>query len=214
MYPLRKCTTYNKKPCLYYHINQCLGYCSNSIDKNIVKTMEEDIIRFLKGDHTLVSNKIKEEMLKESENLNYERAKELKELYDYINITLNKQKVEIDDLIDRDVFGYYEEKGMLSIQVLFLRGGKIVGRHSKIFPIVDEIDNELTRYIANFYENGILLPKELLVPNIVDNNALEEILNIKVKVPQKGLKVRLIEMANNNAKISLENEFEMLKRDE
>ena len=214
LYPLRKCTTYNKKPCLYYHINQCLGYCSNSIDKNIVKTMEEDIISFLKGDHTLVSNKIKEEMLKESENLNYERAKELKELYDYINITLDKQKVEIDDLIDRDVFGYYEEKGMLSIQVLFLRGGKIIGRHSKIFPIVDEIDNELTRYIANFYENGVLIPKELLVPNIVDNTALEEILNIKVKSPQKGLKLRLIEMANNNAKISLENEFELIKRDE
>lgn len=214
MYPLRKCTTYNKKPCLYYHINQCLGYCTNKVDKYLIKNMEEDIIKFLKGDHTLVSNKIKEEMLRESENLNYERAKELKELYDYINITLDKQKVEIDDLIDRDVFGYYEEKGMLSIQVLFLRGGKIVGRHSKIFTIVDEIDNELTRYIANFYENGILLPRELLVPNIVDNNSLEEILNIKVKVPQKGLKLRLIEMANNNAKISLENEFEMLKRNE
>ena len=214
MYPLRKCSTYNKKPCLYYHINQCLGYCTNSVDKTVIKKMEEDIVKFLKGDHTLVSNKIKEEMLKESENLNYERAKELKELYDYINITLDRQKVEIDDLVDRDIFGYYEEKGVLSIQVLFLRGGKIVGRHSKIFHIVDEINNEITRYIANFYESGVLIPKEVLVPFIVDNKSLEEILEIKVKKPLKGLKLKLIEMANNNAKISLENEFELLKRNE
>lgn len=214
MYPLRKCTTYNKKTCLYYHINQCLGYCVNQINKDVIKNMEDDIINFLKGDHTLISNRIKEEMLKESENLNYERAKELKELYDYINVTLNRQKVEIDDLVDRDIFGYYEEKGMLSIQVLFLRGGKIVGRHSKIFSIVDEIDNELTRYVASFYESGVLIPKEILVPNIVDNNALENILKVKIKSPKKGLKLRLIEMANNNAKISLENEFELIKRDE
>ena len=214
MYPLRKCKTYNKKPCLYYHINQCLGYCTNQVDKSLIKSMEEDIIRFLKGDHTLISEKIKSEMLRESENFNYEKAKELKDLYDYINITLAKQKVEIDDLIDRDVFGYYEELGMLSIQVLFLRGGKIVGRHSKIVPIIDEVEDTLTSYVANFYESGVLVPREILVPDVVNNNMIEEVLNTKVKVPQKGLKLKLVEMANENAKISLKNEFEMIKRDE
>lgn len=214
MYPLRKCSTYNKKPCLYYYINQCLGYCTNKVDKKLIKNMEEEIIKFLKGDHTIISTKIKEEMLKESENLNYEKAKELKELYDYINITLARQKVEVDDNIDRDIFGYFEDKGMLSIQVLFIRGGKIVGRHSKITPIIDEVNDELNRYIVSFYEKGVLKPKEILVPSVVDSNIIESVLEVKVKAPQKGLKLKLVDMANENAKISLENEFEMIKRDE
>ena len=214
MYPLRKCSTYNKKPCLYYHINQCLGYCTNKVDNKLIKNMEEEIIKFLKGDHTIISTKIKEEMLKESENLNYEKAKELKELYDYINITLARQKVEVDDNIDRDIFGYFEDKGMLSIQVLFIRGGKIVGRHSKITPIIDEVNDELNRYIVSFYEKGVLKPKEILVPSVVDSNIIESVLEVKVKAPQKGLKLKLVDMANENAKISLENEFEMIKRDE
>ncbi len=214
MYPLRKCSTYNKKPCLYYHINQCLGYCTNNIDKKIIKDMEDEIIKFLKGDHTIISNKIKNEMLKESNNLNYEKAKELKELYDYINITLARQKVEVEDNVDRDIFGYFEDKGMLSIQVLFIRGSKIVGRHSKITPIIDEVGDELNRYIVSFYEKGVLKPKEILVPNIADEKILSDVLEIKVKVPQKGLKLKLVDMANENAKISLENEFEMIKKDE
>ncbi len=214
MYPLRKCSTYNKKPCLYYHINQCLGYCANKIDRKIIKDMEDEIIKFLKGDHTIISNKIKDEMLKESNNLNYEKAKELKELYNYINITLARQKVEVEDNVDRDIFGYFEDKGMLSIQVLFIRGSKIVGRHSKITPIIDEVGDELNRYIVSFYEKGVLKPKEILVPNIVDEKILSDVLEIKVKVPQKGLKLKLVDMANENAKISLENEFEMIKKDE
>lgn len=214
MYPLRKCSTYNKKPCLYYHINQCLGYCTNHVDKKIIKDMEDEIIKFLKGDHTIISNKIKDEMLKESNNLNYEKAKELKELYDYINITLARQKVEVEDNVDRDIFGYFEDKGMLSIQVLFIRGSKIVGRHSKITPIIDEVGDELNRYIVSFYEKGVLKPKEILIPNIVDEKILSDVLEIKVKIPQKGLKLKLVDMANENAKISLENEFEMIKKDE
>ena len=214
MYPLRKCSTYNKKPCLYYHINQCLGYCTNKVDKKIIKNMEDEIIKFLKGDHTIISNKIKEEMLKESKNLNYEKAKELKELYNYINITLVCQKVEVEDNVDRDIFGYFEDKGMLSIQVLYIRESKIVGRHSKITSIIDESGDELSRYIVSFYEKGILKPKEILVPNIVDEKILSDVLGIKVKTPQKGLKLKLVDMANENAKISLENELEMIKRDE
>ena len=120
MYPLRKCKTYQKRPCLYYHIGECLGYCSHNVNKEKIEQMENDIIRFLKGDDSLVTKKIEEEMIKESELLHFEKAKELKELLDYIKITLVKQKVEINDTIDRDVFGYAVYKGYLSIQVLFL----------------------------------------------------------------------------------------------
>ena len=214
MYPLRKCSNYNKKPCLYYHINQCLGYCTNNVDLKEIDNMKKDIIKFLKGDHSLITKKITEEMQLESQNMNYEKAKELKDLLDYINITLERQKVEIGDLIDRDIFGYYLDKGYLSMQVFFIRGGKILERHSKIYPIIDELEEEVTRYIANFYTKDVLIPKEILVPDIVDNKLLEEYLKTKVKIPLKGTKYKLIEMANKNAENAWHEKFELIKRDE
>ncbi|MDD3453442.1 MAG: excinuclease ABC subunit UvrC [Bacilli bacterium] len=214
MYPLRKCKTYEKKPCLYYHIGQCLGYCAIDIDNDIIKQMENEIIRFLKGDHDLVTNKIINEMNIEAEKMNYEKAKELKDLLDYIKITLIKQKVEINDLIDRDIFGYYINKGYLSIQIFFIRGGKIVERHSKIIPLIDEVEDELTRYIVHFYERNFILPKEILVPNIIDEKLLSDYFKIKVLAPIKGVKKKIIDMANNNAKVSLNNEIELITKDE
>ena len=213
MYPLRKCKTYNKRPCLYFHIGEWLGYCTHNVDPSKIEQMENDIIRFLKGDDSVITAKIKEEMLKESEQLHFEKAKELKDLLDYIEITLVKQKVEINDMIDRDVFGYYINKGYLSIQVFFIRGGKILERHSKIIPLIDEIEEELTRYIANFYSNNIL-PKEILVPDIVNTEILEQYFNVKVISPLKGVKKKIVEMANKNAEITLNNEIELINRDE
>lgn len=214
MYPLRKCTTFNKKPCLYYHIGQCLGYCTNEVSKEKIDNMKKEIITFLKGDYTIITKKIEEQMYLESEKLNFEKANELKELSNYIKVTLDKQKVEIRDNIDRDVFGYYVNKGYLSIQIFFIRNGKILERHSKIIPLIDEVSEELTRYITTVYQNNFLLPKEILVPNIVDTKLIEEYFNVSVRIPLKGEKKKLIDMANNNAKIALENEFEMLERDD
>lgn len=214
MYPLRKCLTYPKKPCLYYHIGQCLGYCAYDVDVNALAKMESEIIRFLKGDHSLITEQIKEEMYLESNKMHYEKAKELKELLDYITITLIKQKVEISENIDRDIFGYFVDKGYLSIQLFFIRGGKIVERHSKIIPLIDETDEELTRYIAKFYEKNVLLPKEILVPDIIDNNLLASFLNISVKKPVRGVKLNLVIMANKNAENALNEEFELIKKDE
>lgn len=214
MYPLRKCRTFNKKPCLYYHIGQCLGYCTKQVAANEIKQMEADIIRFLKGDHSLITTKIREEMMVESSKLNFEKAQELKELLDYITITLAKQKVEIGDTIDRDIFGYHVDKGYLSMQVFFIRGGKIVERHSNIFPLVDEIAEEVTRYIAKFYEKSVLPPKEILVPMVADELLLADYLKIMVRKPLRGVKHKLVEMACENAMIALTNKFEMIKKDE
>ncbi len=214
MYPLRKCSVYPKRPCLYYYIGQCYGYCFKEVDPLLVSDMKAEIIRFLKGDHTLVTSKIEEEMQLESSNMNYEKAKELKELLDYIKITLTQQKIETNDNVDRDIFGYYVDKGYLSIQVFFIRNGKIVERHSKIVPLIDEVNEELTHYIAKFYEKDVLLPHEILVPSIVDDALLQDFLKIDVKVPQKGIKKTLLDMANNNALIVLNNEFEIIKKDE
>lgn len=214
MYPLRKCTTYSKKPCLYYHIGECLGYCTHQIDSNHINNMVSDIIRFLKGDHSLITKKIEDEMYLESSKMHYEKAKELKELLDYIKITLIRQKVEIGDTIDRDIWGYFVDKGYLSIQVFFIRGGKILERHSSIFPYIDEIAEEMLMYIAKFYEKNVIPPKEILVPEIINSELLSEYLDISVRIPVKGEKKRIIEMASKNAKISLEEKFELINKDE
>lgn len=214
LYPLRKCTTYNKKPCLYYHINQCLGYCTNDVPQERIEAMRDDIIRFLKGDHSLITDKIKQEMLKESEAMRYEKAKELKELLDYIEVVLTKQQVEMGDMVDRDVFGYYTDKGYLSIQVFFIRGSKLIGKHSKIFPLIDDIYDSFTSYITKFYDKDIIKPKEILVPSGLDNELISQYLQIKVFSPVKGSKKKIIDMACDNAKILLNEKFELIKKDE
>jgi len=213
IYPLRKCKTFAKKPCLYFHIGECLGYCTNNVDKNLLVNIKKEIISFLKGDYKDISNKLEKDMYEQSNLLNYEKAKEFKELLDYIKITLVKQKVETKDNLDRDIFGYNVYKGYLSIQVFFIRSGKILETYSKIIPIIGEIDEILTSYIANFY-NNFILPKEVLVPSVVDSNLLEEYLKIPIKKPIKGEKYKLIEMANKNAQINLKNEFELIEKDE
>jgi len=214
IYPLRKCEVMPKRECLYYHIGECLGYCINKIDDSIINNMEEEIIKFLKGDDTLVTKKLTSEMNKEASLMHYEKAKEYKELLDYINITLVKQKVEIKDMKDIDVFGYYVDKSYISVQVFFIRGAKIVGRHFKIWPLIDEEAEELNKYISYFYQKDVLLPKEVLVPNIVDTKLLEEYLNVHVYSPLKGDKKGLVDMASNNAKVLLDEKFDMIKKDE
>lgn len=213
LYPLRKCKNYASKPCLYYHIGECLGYCQNNVSETIIKEMVNDISKFLKGDITKVENKIKEDMYAESNKMNYEKALELKELLDYVNVIGEKQKVEIRDSVDRDVFGYYTDNDYLSIQVFFIRSGKILERHSKIMPLIDSVEEQLMWYIADFYTKDMLKPKEILVPDI-DCDLLAQHLNISVKYPNKGIKNKILKMANDNAKISLEEKLELIKKDE
>ena len=214
IYPLRKCKTFEKKPCLYYHIHECLGYCTHNVDKSVTDQMKKEILHFLNGDDSFITKKIEEEMYRHSENMNYEKALELKEMLEYIKVVLTKQKVEIKENINTDIFGYFTDKGYLSIQVFFIRGGKIIEKHSKIMPLIDDVDSEVNRYIATFYDKGIILPKEIIVPSIVDDNLLFEYLNTKITKPQKGVKNKLVEMANNNAEIILNEKFELIKKDE
>ena len=213
IYPLRKCNTFLKKPCLYYHIGECLGYCTKDVDLDKVNSMKTDIIKFLNGDNSIVTNKLKEKMEYESSKLNFEKAKEYKELIDYVNITLTKQEVELKEKVNMDIFGYYFDKGYLSIQVFFIRNSKIVERISKIFDVVDEISEELTHFIATFYTD-LNKPKYILVPDIVDSEVLSEYLDTTVISPKKGEKLKLVNNACSNAKIYLDEKFELIKKEQ
>ncbi len=213
LYPLKKCDSMPKKVCLYYHIGECLGYCEKKPDFEKLALMEEEILSFLRGNGDILKNKIIEKMNLYSSNLNFEMALELKKELDYISIVLDKQKMELHDYTNRDVIGYYFNKGHLSIQILFLRNGRMVGGHTDIFPVIGEYQDELDYYIMNFYSRHEI-PKEILVPNEVNTNILAEIIKTNLSVPIKGKKKNLLDMASLNAKINLENELEIIEKDE
>ncbi len=214
VYPIRKCNVLPNKPCLYYHIEQCLGYCFKNIDENTIKSITDEILLFLKGDHKLITKKIKDEIEVYSSNLDYEKALELKNLLDYIELTLAKQKVEMTDNIDRDIFASYVIDNYISIQVFFIRNGKIVERHSKITELIEDESETLTKYVAEFYNKDILMPKEIVVSSKLDDKILNDILESTVIVPKRGSKRKLVEMAEINAKTVLLEKIELIKRKE
>ena len=214
VYPLRKCNTYEKRECLYYHIGECLGYCTKNIDEEIIKEMKTEIISFLNGNTKVLTNKLKEKMNKYSNNMEYEKALEYKELLNYINITTEKQKVDLDDRVNIDVVGYYSKDNYISIQILFIRGGKLLDRNRNIFPMVGDEEEELSNYLLNFYSKNVSNPKEILVPDNIDNSTFSELFNIKFITPIKGEKKRILSLAEDNARIYYEEQMTYIKRDE
>lgn len=214
LYPLRKCKTYSKKECLYYHIGQCLGYCTHEVDKEIIDNMRSEIISFLNGNHEIVTKKLTIEMEKYSDKMEYEKAMEYKSMLDYINVVLEKQKVELDDNIDRDVVGYYTNNNYLSVQILFIRGGKLLDRKRDLFPMVDTEEEELTSYISKFYDKHKIKPKEVLIPDILDESILTQAFDIKFFKPQKGTKKNILDLASQNAKIYYNEQMSLIEKDE
>ena len=213
LYPLKKCDTMPKKVCLYYHIGECLGYCERHVDEKKLQVMENEILSFLRGNADVLKNKILEKINMYSEQLNFEMALELKKELNYISIVLDKQKMELHDYVNRDIIGYYFNKGYLSIQILFLRNGRMVGGHTDIFPVVSTLEDELDTYIMNFYSRHEV-PKEILCVKEVNTEILNEITSSSFLIPIKGKKKKLVDMASENAKINLENELEIIVRDE
>ena len=211
LYPLRKCKTMGKRECLYYHIGECLGYCCNKIDKQEIDSMVSEITRFLKGEDKIVLDKIDAMMESAISKLNFEKAKELNELKEFVNVTLRKQLIDLNDNIDRDIFGYAVYKGYIGIQVLFLRGGKLIERNSSIYPIITDEIEDLTLFISSFYDKNNIKPKEILIPDIIDDALIKDVLNINVIKPVKGKKKELVEMANKNALNTLKEKFELVK---
>ena len=215
VYPLRKCNRMGKDICLYYHIGECLGYCKKeNIDIEKLSSMKNEIISFLNGNKEIISKKIKNEMEIASQNLNFERAIELKSMLEDINITLKKQTIILNKNYTCDIFGYYKHNNYLSVQVFFIRDGVLFGHHSDIFTIVEEKEEAIIEYIIKFYEKGNLLPKEIFVNELVDCDILNSYLNIKVSIPKKGNIKKLLILANDNARNLLNEKEEIISKDD
>lgn len=214
LYPLRKCEHLKKELCLYYHIHECLGYCQKEVDPDAISQMSKEIVTFLKGDSTFIKEKIEKEMERASESLNYERALELKMMLDDIDITLRKQKIDLNHNYHFDLVNYYQDKNYLSIQIFFVREGLLVGREKAIISSDIDISEQLTEYLLRFYDKQGILPKELLVPDIIDSNLLSDYFHIKVHTPFRGKLKNLLDLAGENAKERLLEEEETLKKND
>lgn len=214
LYPLRKCEHLKKDLCLYYHIHECLGYCKKEVDSEVINEMSKEIVAFLKGDSSFIKEKINKEMIAASEALNYERALELKKMLEDIDITLKRQKIDLNDNYNFDLINYYVDKNYLSIQIFFVRAGLLVGRDKNIISSDLNVEEQVLEYILKFYEKTGVLPKELLVPDEIDSKLLSEYLNIKVIIPKKGKLKNLLDLARDNAREVLLSEEELLKKND
>lgn len=213
IYPLKKCDSMPKEVCLYYHIGQCLGYCTKNYDHSKLEEMEKEILSFLNGNENVLKNRLLKKIEECSNNLNFEMALELKKDLDYVEIVLTKQKVELHDLVNRDILGYYLNNGYVSAQIFFIRNGKLVGGHNDIFPIVGELKEEIEEYLIKFYARHEI-PKEIFLDELCDKELLSNMLNTTFTTPLKGKKKELLDMAFMNAKINLDNEMTLIEKDE
>ena len=213
IYPLKKCDSMPKEVCLYYHIGQCLGYCTKNYDHSKLEEMEKEILSFLNGNENVLKNRLLKKIEECSNNLNFEMALELKKDLDYVEIVLAKQKVELHDLVNRDILGYYLNNGYISAQIFFIRNGKLVGGHNDIFPIVGELKEEIEEYLIKFYARHEI-PKEIFLDELCDKELLSSMLNTTFTTPLKGKKKELLDMAFMNAKINLDNEMTLIEKDE
>lgn len=203
IYPFRKCSTIPKKECLYYHIGQCLAPC---IKKDVDYSREcERVIKFLKGDTKEVISSLEAKMLEASSKLEFEKALEYKNLIDDVRVVSEKQIITSLDFEAKDVVGIYVTDSDISIEILYLRNGSIVANYKTIIPLISDVEETLTQFLIQFYENEAIRPKEVLINDFVDNDLLTELLNISFTKPIKGSKKELLLMAENNAKINIEN---------
>ena len=214
IYPLRKCEKLKKELCLYYHINECLGYCVKEVNEDTITLMKKEIISFLKGDSKEITEKIKREMQKASDAMNYERALELKKMLEDIDITLRKQKIDLNKNYQFDLINYYKDENYLSIELFFIRDGLLFGRHNEIIQTMIDPIEEITEYIIKFYDKQGILPKELYMPEELNAELISNYLNFKTYTPQKGKLKKLLDLAKENAKEQLDLQEETLKKDD
>ncbi len=215
IYPLRKCKNLPNEVCLYYHMGQCLGPCVNKEVEEQYKGMVEEIKSFLNGGYTDIQKDIEKKMIQASEDMEFEKAAEYRDQIQSIQSVMTKQKMTNADFIDRDVFGFYADKGWMVVQVFFVRQGKLIERNVFDFPFYADPEDDFLSFIGQFYqENHHFIPKEVLLPQNVDKKLVEAIIPTKILQPKRGEKKDLVELANKNAKIYLRDQFSLIEKKE
>lgn len=215
IYPLRRCNGSQKRACLYYHMGQCLGPCDHEVPVEEYKAQIENIKHFLNGDVKEVKKELRAKMMQAAAEQVYERAAEYRDQIHYIETTVERQNIITNDYTTRDVFSFYMNKGWISIQVFFIRQATLIKREATIFPCYDSPEEELASYIVQFYqEENHLLPKEILVPQAVETTVLAEVLGIAVKIPVRGRKKDMLDLATKNSEIALNEKFKLIEMDD
>ncbi|MCY1596569.1 excinuclease ABC subunit UvrC [Staphylococcus pettenkoferi] len=215
IYPFRKCDKMPDKLCLYYHIGQCLGPCVYDVDLEKYAEMTREISDFLNGEDQTILKNLENRMQQASEDLDFEQAKEYRDLIQHIHNLTRKQKIMSPDKSTRDVFGYSVSKGWMCMQVFFIRQGNMIKRDATMIPLQQTEEEEFYTFIGQFYElNQHLLPKEVHVPKNLDKNIIKSVVDTKIVQPVRGKKKEMVDLANHNAEVSLDNKFELIARDE
>lgn len=213
LFPLRKCQVLPKEVCLYYHMHQCLAPCVFQIDPEVYEKMVQAIRRFLGGDYQEIRQEIVEKMTQAAEDLQFEKAAEYRDQVKAIDTIMTRQKMTQTDFVNRDVFGYYVERGWLCVQVFFVRQGKLIQRDVTSFPIYDEPEESFLTFIGQFYQNAEhIVPNEILIPEEIDYESVASLVDCKVTQPKRGDKRKLVFLANKNAQVALQEKFALIDK--
>ena len=213
IFPFRKCTNPPSKVCFYYHLGQCMAHTVCHKDEAYFKGMAQEVSDFLKGQDDKIIDELKLKMTTAAQNMEFERAAEYRDLIQAIGTLRTKQRVMAKDLQNRDVFGYYVDKGWMCVQVFFVRQGKLIERDVNLFPYYNDPDEDFLTYVGQFYqEKSHLIPNELLIPHDIDEEAVKALVDTKVLKPQRGEKKQLVNLAIKNARVSLEQKFNLLEK--
>ena len=213
IFPFRKCTNPPSKVCFYYHIGQCMAHTICKKDEFYFKSMAQEVSDFLKGQDDQIIDDLKGKMAKAAQTMEFERAAEYRDLIQAIGTLRTKQRVMAKDLQNRDVFGYYVDKGWMCVQVFFVRQGKLIERDVNLFPYYNDPDEDFLTYVGQFYqEKSHLVPNEVLIPQDIDEEAVKALVDTKILKPQRGEKKQLVNLAIKNARVSLEQKFNLLEK--
>ncbi|MCP8857680.1 excinuclease ABC subunit UvrC [Latilactobacillus fuchuensis] len=214
VYPLRRCQGHQGRPCLYYHMGQCLGACFKEVPESLYATQIKAIKRFLNGQVDPVKKNLTAKMTTAASEMQFERAAELRDQLHYIEATVEKQKIISNDNTPRDLFAFYVDKGWISIQIFFIRQARLIRREKRLFPCVSTPEEELATFILQWYNRkNNVLPREILVPTGVEKAVLSDILKVPIRTPQRGEKKALLELAQKNSRLVLEEKFRLLELD-
>ena len=213
LFPFRKCTNPPEKVCFYYHLGQCKAHTICQVDSQYFKELAQEVAAFLKGQDDQIIEDLRGKMAGAAQAMEFEKAAEYRDLIQSIGTLRTKQRVMAKDLQNRDVFGYYVDKGWMCVQVFFVRQGKLIERDVNLFPYYNDPDEDFLTYIGQFYqEKSHLKPNEILIPADIDEESVRAMVDTKVLKPQRGEKKQLVNLAIKNARVSLQQKFDLLEK--